>query len=167
MTPGESHNEWYQFYCSNIYLLKVDHQSFDDTISDFSLFAMFSLSLLFESLIKYMTLFRRALNFIQCYVWYLFVSFSRSPFAQSYIMLCTGSYLLWWFIRSNPCWPVRNATFWLVNNMFRDVLYVFIYVLIVYTFPIGCCCFFSKKVITTSVVWPGMAEIWFAFRFIN
>ena len=22
MTPGESHNEWYQYYCSNIYLFK-------------------------------------------------------------------------------------------------------------------------------------------------
>ena len=24
MTPGESHNEWYQYYCSNNYLFKSD-----------------------------------------------------------------------------------------------------------------------------------------------
>ena len=24
MTPGESHNEWYQYYCSNFYVFKQD-----------------------------------------------------------------------------------------------------------------------------------------------
>ena len=24
MTPGESHNEWYQYHCSNIYLFNLD-----------------------------------------------------------------------------------------------------------------------------------------------
>ena len=44
---------------------KVNHQSFDDSVSGFRLFAMFSLHLLFESLILPMTLFRCALNFAQ------------------------------------------------------------------------------------------------------
>ena len=38
-------------------VFKVECQSFDDSVSDFSLFAMFSLILLFESLIIPMTLF--------------------------------------------------------------------------------------------------------------
>ena len=46
-------------------VFKVDHQSFDDSVSDFSLFSMFSLYVLFESLIIPMTLFRCALNIAQ------------------------------------------------------------------------------------------------------
>ena len=46
---------------------KVDHQSFDDNVSDFSLFAIFSWHLLFESLIIPM-----ALN-LSSNMWYLFV----------------------------------------------------------------------------------------------
>ena len=49
--------------------------------------------------------------------------------------------------------------------MFCDVLYVFVNVLIVYSFQIGGGCLFCKNVIITSVVLPGMTEICFAFRF--
>ena len=46
-------------------VFKVDHQSFDDSVSDFSLFTMFLLHVLFESLIIPLTLFRCALNIAQ------------------------------------------------------------------------------------------------------
>ena len=54
-------------------VFKVDHQSFADHVPDLSLFAIFSLGLLFESLIILITLFLIALNLVQlCMVFVCF-----------------------------------------------------------------------------------------------